>query len=87
MSAAYTLNERDIKDPKLRCIYWPQANPIMVFYPLQREVSLKDTKVYQLPSLFMSTLLHNLNYSIEIESSKAVATLRRLIKKESRCGT
>lgn len=47
-----------------------QANPIMVFYPLQREVSLEDTKVYQLPSLFMSTLLHNLNYSIEIESSK-----------------
>lgn len=53
----------------------------MVFYPLQREVSLEDTKVYQLPSLFMSTSLHNLNYSIEIESSKAVATLRRLIKK------
>lgn len=59
----------------------------MVFYPLQREVSLEDTKVNQLPPLFMSTLLHNLNYSIEIESPKAAATLRRLIKKESRCGT
>lgn len=56
----------------------------MVFYPLQREVSLEDTKVNQLPSLFISTLLHNLNYSVEGRSNPETVDKERVVVRHLR---